>query len=38
MNATRDSRMPDYGEMQRALRFLARRRSALPDVGPMYDE
>lgn len=38
MNATPDTRMPDYGEMQRALRFLARRRPALPDVSPMYDE
>jgi hypothetical protein len=38
MTSVRDARMPDYGEMQRALRSLARRRSALPDVGPMYDE
>jgi hypothetical protein len=38
MTTSPHPRLPDYGEMQRTLRLLARRRSALPDVGPMYDE
>ncbi|WP_256558084.1 hypothetical protein [Halomarina litorea] len=40
MSRTPTSGMPDFGEMRRTLRTLARREQnvELPAVQPMYDE